>query len=138
MPACPSRRDPWARHAIPAMRHEPPTKVAAMVAKILPSVSPKSPSRTVAMARRAAIPARAAAPFRYRLRNATGSGGRAGLPALALVLLDEFLDLLDRVVVDDLLRRGFHQVRAWPFERAGDAVVQRQLGEPDRVDDDAG
>ena len=43
-----------------------------------------------------------------------------------------------RVVVRDLHRRRLHQVRARAFERAGDAVVQRQLREPNGVDHDAG
>ena len=63
-PAWPSQRDPCARQAIPAIAAEPATNVAAIVAKILPSVSPKSPWRTVAMAKRAATAASAAAPFR--------------------------------------------------------------------------
>ena len=56
--------------------------------------------------------------------------------ARALVLLDEALDRVARLVVLDLLRRRLHQVGARAFERAGDAVVQRELREPDRIDHD--
>ena len=42
------------------------------------------------------------------------------------------------VVVLDLPRRRLHQVRARALERAGDAVVQRELRQPDGVDHDAG
>src|SRR4051812_43269152 len=57
---------------------------------------------------------------------------------LPLVALDELLGELVRLVVLDLLRRRLHEVRARRDERAGDAVVQRELREPDGVDDDAG
>src|SRR5581483_1588541 len=69
---------------------------------------------------------------RGALRLRRGPGG------LARVLLDEALGVLARLVVADLLRRRLHQVRARRLERAGDPVVERQLGEPDGVDDDAG
>ena len=60
------------------------------------------------------------------------------LDLLALVLRDERLGRLVRLVVDDLLRRRLHQVGARAFEGAGDAVVQRELREPHGVDHDAG
>src|SRR5262249_50147442 len=64
--------------------------------------------------------------------------GRGLRRSLAPVALDERLGELLRLVVDDLLRRGLHQVGARALERAGDAVVQRELREADRVDHDAG
>ena len=75
---------------------------------------------------------------RARLRRTLGRLGGAGVARLAPVPLDELLGQLVRLVVDDLLRRRLHQVRARALERAGDAVVQRELREPDGVDHDPG
>src|ERR1044072_4923035 len=63
---------------------------------------------------------------------------RRSLGRFERVLLDELLDEVVRLVVGDLLRRRLHQVRARALERARDAVQHRELGEPNRVDDDPG
>src|SRR5436305_4852954 len=55
-----------------------------------------------------------------------------------LVVADEGLGRFVRLVVDDLLRRRLHQVRARALERAGDPVVERELRHPHRVDHDSG
>src|SRR6266511_1797440 len=60
------------------------------------------------------------------------------LHRLACVGADAALRQLARLVVSSLLRRRLHQVRAGCFERPGHAVVQRELREPYRVDDDPG
>ena len=77
----------------------------------------------------------------HRPPRASGNyvpSGRFGLGRLVAVLLDEALDGVVRLVVRELLRRRLHQVRARPFERAADAVVERELREPHRVDHDPG
>ena len=51
---------------------------------------------------------------------------------------DELLGLLARLVVGPLAVRRLHQVAGRPVELAGDAVVERQLDDPHRVDHDAG
>src|SRR2546421_755929 len=140
-PARPNGRDaPRPRHAIPAMALEPATNAVASVAKIFPSVSPKSPFRIAAIATSAANETIVAAPRRKMRRRGMGSSGCgvAFLRGCARVVPDEPFGGLERLVVRHLLRRGLHQVRARAFERAGDAVVQRELGEPDSVNDDAG
>src|SRR5207244_2886971 len=48
----------------------------------------------------------------------------------ARVVPNELLGRLVGLVVRHLLGRGLHQIRARPLERAGDAVVQRELREP--------
>ena len=53
------------------------------------------------------------------------------------VLLDEALGLVARGLVTVLDGRRLHQVRRRVVERARDAVVERQLDQPDGVDDDA-
>src|SRR5262245_41940015 len=78
------------------------------------------------------VPPRSPSPF-LRLRF-----GLALRRDLASVLLDELLGQLVRLVVDDLLRRRLHEVRARADERARDAVVERELRHADGVDDDAG
>src|SRR3954468_16487753 len=93
-------------------------------------------SITTAGRKTSAAAARAAA-----LQRATAlRGRRCGLldRSLALVPLDELLGQLVRLVVLDLLRGRLHEVRARRDERAGDALVQCELREPDGVDDDAG
>src|SRR6185295_13237938 len=51
---------------------------------------------------------------------------------------DELLGLLARLVVGPLTVRRLHQVARRAVELAGDAVVERQLDQTHRVDDDAG
>src|SRR5204863_179570 len=54
------------------------------------------------------------------------------------VLTDELLREFVGLVVDDLLRRRFHEVRARADEGACDVVVERELRQADAVDDDPG
>src|SRR4051794_12902635 len=61
-----------------------------------------------------------------------------GHPALTRVLGDELLGVLARLRVGPLVVRRLHQVARGAVQLAGDAVVQRQLHDPDGVDDDAG
>src|ERR671911_1154582 len=63
--------------------------------------------------------------------------GPVGRGALA-VPQDELLDHLPRRVVAELDRRRFHEVRARPDQRTGDATIQRELRAADGVDHDAG
>src|SRR5262245_3437664 len=113
--------DRW-RQAIPASAAEPATKAVASVAKILPSVSPKSPLRIAAIATSAATQTSVAAPSR-KIRRSDIVLHRLGLVLLhgsASVLPDECLRRVVGVVVRHLRRRGLHQVRARALERAGD------------------
>ena len=73
----------------------------------------------------------------YRFSFTTGAA-RGHRRAGAGVHADELLDLLARVLVGVLHRRRLHEVRRRELERAGEAVVERQLGEAHGVDDDAG
>src|SRR3954462_6855304 len=57
---------------------------------------------------------------------------------LALVLGDELLGRLARLVVGPLVVRRLHEVRARAVDLAAEAVVQRELAAADGVDDDAG
>src|SRR5205823_14105336 len=79
----------------------------------------------------------AAATIRRALRDGRLRDGRLDRRAPA-VALDELLGELMCLVILDLNGRRLHQVRARLDERAGDAVVQCELREPDGVDDDAG
>src|SRR4051794_21200364 len=69
------------------------------------------------------------------LRRAAALRGRPR--PLARVLGDELLGRLARLVVGALVLRRLHEVRARAVELAGEAMVEAELAEPHRVDDDA-
>src|SRR5205085_9037900 len=101
----------------------------------LPS-GPCVPNRITTAGRKTSAAAARAAALQ---RAAALRGRRLGLldGSLALVPLNELLGQLVRLVVLDLLRGRLHEVRARRDERAGDAVVERELRETDRADHDA-
>src|SRR5438477_528029 len=110
--------------------------------QIFASASASTPTAqtTVARTSAAATPT-AVAPALVRSKpglDTSGRGLRLRRRRRPLVLLDEALDGVVGLVVRDLLRRRLHQVGARPLECARDPVVQRELREPDGVDDDPG
>src|SRR5918994_6371948 len=59
-------------------------------------------------------------------------------PPLTGIVGDELLGHLPRDRVGPLVARRLHQVAGGAVELTGDAVVERQLHDPDRVDHDPG
>src|SRR4051794_30048634 len=77
-------------------------------------------------------------PLSLRLGGCRRFGRSARQCRAASVREDELLRLLARLVVGTLRVRALHQVAGGAIELAGDAVVECQLDQPHRVDDDAG